>query len=135
MSNWFGLPARRVAGRVRPRPISVELSNIGRGTLINISESGALVDISDPQNVGREVAFSLEWDRLRLDLRGSIVRCKLRQEGGGRLVWAEATSYEIAVRFAEMPASSAKILADVIGALSGVSNGKVVDMALRRKHR
>jgi len=104
------------------RPISVELSTIGRGTLINISQSGALVNIPVRQKVGREVTFALRTHGL--DLRASIVRCEPHRDAAGeRLAWTGVTSYDIAVRFGEMPTASATTLRKVIAVLSGV-NGR-----------
>jgi hypothetical protein len=125
MSSRTSLPrSRRGAGRVRPRSLPIELLPSGRGTVVNMSQSGALVNMAARQTIGSEVAFILRWHRRNLELRGHVVRCEARQEDRARLVWAEPMSYYVAVRFANMPASSAQTLAMLISTISSVIDGE-----------
>ena len=121
MSSGTSLPPpRRGAGRVRPGSLRIELWASGRGTVVNMSQSGALVNLPARHKIGSEVALTLHWHRRTLELRGHVVRCEAHHEVGARWVWAEATSYHVAVRFATMPASSAQTLATLIGTMSSL---------------
>src|SRR5215207_9303020 len=95
--------AVRSANRVRPGPLPIDGSTTGRGTVVDISESGALVTTALRQRVGSHLAFTVRWHHVKLELCGFVVRCKVHQESCARLVWTDVTSYDIAVQFANVP--------------------------------
>jgi hypothetical protein len=116
-------PSRRGAGRVRPGSLFIELWPPGRGTVINMSQSDALANLAARQTIGSEIALTVRWHRWSLELRGQVGRCEARHEGGARRVWADAMRYDVAVRFATLPAAAAQTLATLISTISGGVDG------------
>lgn len=87
--------------RVRPGPLRVRLHRTCEGILVDISESGALVQVPWSLSPDRQVTFNLEIGETPLQLRGRVVRSSPH-----RLQMAEATltrtEYQVAVEFSEL---------------------------------
>ncbi len=92
----------RRAKRVRPGPLRVRLHRTCEGILVDISESGALVQVPWALSPDRQVTFNLEIGDTPLQLRGRVVRSSPH-----RLQMAEATlsrtEYQVAVEFSDLP--------------------------------
>ena len=65
---------RRQAKRVRPGPLKVRLHRLCQGTLIDISEAGALVWLPIEQVPDKQVTLQVEWKGETVHLPARIVR-------------------------------------------------------------
>jgi len=92
----------RRAKRVRPGPLRVRLHRTCEGILVDISESGALVQVPLALSPDRQVTLNLEIGDTPLQLRGRVIRSSPH-----KLQMAEATlartEYQVAVEFSELP--------------------------------
>jgi hypothetical protein len=92
----------RRSPRVHPGPLRVRLHRTCEGILVNISASGALVQVPWSLSPDRQVTFNLEIGDTPLQLRGRVVRSMPH-----RLQMAEATlgrtEYHVAVEFSDLP--------------------------------
>ena len=92
----------RRAKRVRPGPLRVRLHRTCEGILVDISESGALVQVPWALAPDRQVTLNLEMGDTPLQLRARVVRSSPH-----KLQMAEATlartEYQVAVEFSELP--------------------------------
>ena len=99
----------RRAKRVRPGPLRVRLHRTCEGILVDISESGALVQVPWALSPDRQVVFHLEVGDAPLQLRGRVVRSSPH-----KLEMAEATlartEYQVAVQFSDLPPDQAAAL-------------------------
>jgi hypothetical protein len=99
----------RRAKRVRPGPLRVRLHRTCEGILVDISESGALVQVPLALSPDRQVTFNLEIGDTALQLRGRVVRSSPH-----KLQMAEATlartEYQVAVEFSELPSDQVAAL-------------------------
>lgn len=88
--------------RVRPGPLRVRLHRTCEGILVDISESGALIQVPWAMTPDRQVTVNLDIGDTLLQLGGRVVRSSPH-----RLQMAEATlartEYQIAVEFSELP--------------------------------
>jgi len=82
------------------------------GTLVDLSELGALLDLPASGNIGSHVAFDLHWEGLPVRLQGRVVR-STPIDDVDRVAWAEPTSYHVAVEF-DLEARETLRLQDVI---------------------
>ncbi len=99
----------RRATRVHPGPLSVRLHRTCEGILVNISESGALVQIPSSLSPDLAVTVHLEGGDAPLQLSGRVVRSIPH-----KLEMAEATltrtEYQVAVQFSDLPPDQAAAL-------------------------
>lgn len=97
------------ARRVQPGPLRVRLHRECEGILVNISETGALVQVPWALAPDKQITFKLEIEDASLQLSGRVVRTKPQQ-----LQMAEATlarmEYQVAVRFTDLPPEQAAAL-------------------------
>lgn len=97
------------AKRVRPGPLRVRLHRECEGILVNISETGALVQVPWALAPDKQISFRLEIEDASLQLSGRVVRTKPQQ-----LQMAEATlarmEYQVAVEFSDLPPEQAAAL-------------------------
>ena len=95
--------------RVRPGPLRVRLHRTCEGILVDISESGALVQVPGAMAPDRQVTVNLDIGDTPLQLRGRVVR-----SSPYNLQMAEATlartEYQIAVEFSDLPADQVTAL-------------------------
>lgn len=99
----------RRAPRVRPGPLRVRLHRTCEGILVDISASGALVQVPWSLSPDRQVTVNVDIGDTPLQLRGRVVRSMPH-----KLQMAEATlartEYHIAVEFSDLPADQAAAL-------------------------
>ena len=107
-------PTQRRGQRVRPGPLRVDLHSGSSGTLIDLSESGALLELPAGQPVGQRVSFDLHWDATTILMHGRIVRSTPRYEGSWRVEWMEPASYHVAVEFFDVAGQCATTLRDIL---------------------
>jgi len=69
-----------------------------KGSLVDLSEYGALLDLPGPAGIGSHVGFDLHWDASSVRLQGRVVRCS-PVDDMDRVAWAEPTSYHVAIDF------------------------------------
>ena len=65
---------RRRSERVRIGPLRVRLHRTCEGILIDLSETGALVQLPAAPALQKAVTLQLEWDDLTLHLKARVVR-------------------------------------------------------------
>lgn len=99
-------PARRRAERVRPGPLRVRLHRACEGFLINLSETGALVQLPVAQAPQKLVTLQVEWGEVTLRLRARVVRSSPQRVElpTATLVRSE---YQVAVEFSDGEAAAA----------------------------
>jgi hypothetical protein len=107
-------PKERRAARLRPGPLRVDLQSGGTGTLVDLSEFGALLDLPTPNDVDSHVSFDLHWENVPVRLHGRVVRSTPRYEGPWRIAWTEPASYHVAVEFFDLAAQCATTLRDLL---------------------
>jgi len=88
---------RRGAPRAQPGPLRVRVPRGGDGILVNVSESGALMQVSTPQQVDTDIDVSLDWDGVSVYLKGRVVRCSSIAQRD-----VAVPLYYLAVRFGEL---------------------------------
>jgi hypothetical protein len=93
---------RRRAGRFRPGPLRVQLAGGPGGTLVDLSEFGALLILPGACDVGSFVSFDLHLEDGDVRLHGRVVRCSPSYEEAWRLEWVEPSSYKVAVDFFDL---------------------------------
>ena len=100
---------RRRAARVRPGPLRVRLHRTCEGILVDISETGALVQVPSSLAADKPVTLSLESQDMLLRLPGRVVRSIPHQ-----LELASATlarkEYKVAVEFSELASDQVEAL-------------------------
>ena len=107
-------PQRR-GHRVRPGPLRVEIHGGASGTLVDLSEYGALLELPAPERVGSRLSFDLHWDDVPLVMHGRVVRSTPRYEGSWRVEWMEPINYHVAVEFFDVAAQSTTTLRELLG--------------------
>jgi hypothetical protein len=104
---------RRRAARVQPGPLRVRLHRTCEGILVDISETGALVQVPSALAADKPVTLSLESPDMLLRLPGRVVRSIPHQ-----LELAAATlarkEYKVAVEFSELPSDQVEALRRLI---------------------
>jgi hypothetical protein len=93
---------RRRAARVRPGPLRVRLHRTCEGILLDISETGALVQVPTSMPADRAVTLSLESADTLLRLPGRVVRSSPHQVELASATLARK-EYKVAVEFSEIP--------------------------------
>ena len=93
---------RRRATRVRPGPLRVRLHRTCEGILVDISETGALVQVPSSIAADRPVTLSLESHDALLRLPGRVVRSIPHQVELASATLARK-EYKIAVEFTTLP--------------------------------
>jgi hypothetical protein len=106
----------RRSKRVRPGPLRVDVGEGRSGTLIDLSELGALLDLPVPQEVDSYASFDLHADEGMVTLHGRVVRCTARYETPWRVAWEdpEPATYHVAVEFFDIVAHSATTLREIL---------------------
>ena len=107
-------PAQRRAERVRPGPLRIDVHQGPSGTLIDLSEYGALLELPAGQPVGGRLTFDLHWDTTPILMHGRVVRSTPRYEGSWRVEWMEPDSYHVAVEFFDLAAQCATTLRELL---------------------
>ena len=105
-----GRTTQRRAARLRPGPLRVELASGRSGTLLDLSEFGALLDLPAPEPVDRHISFDLHCDGGPVTLQGRVVRATPRYDGAWRVEWVEPLSYHVGVEFFDLAAQCATTL-------------------------
>jgi hypothetical protein len=104
---------RRRATRVRPGPLRVRLHRTCEGILVDISETGALVQVPSSLAANKPVTLSLESPDTLLRLPGRVVRSIPHQ-----LELASATlarkEYKVAVEFSDLASDQVEALRRLI---------------------
>lgn len=104
---------RRRAARVRPGPLRIRLHRTCEGILVDISETGALVQVPSSLAADKSVTLSLETDDALLRLPARVVRSIPHQ-----LELAAATlarkEYKVAVEFSDLPDDQVNALRHLI---------------------
>jgi hypothetical protein len=117
-----GLPIeRRRANRVRSGPLRVVLDTGAVGTLVDLNEFGARIELPAPQEVNSRMAFDLHWEGVTVRLQGRVVRSMPYFDEEARLTWGEPASYHVALEFFDLAAECAITLHDVVWKLSRAS--------------
>jgi hypothetical protein len=93
---------RRRAARVRPGPLRIRLHRTCEGILLDISETGALVQVPTSMPADRTVTLSLESPDTMLRLPGRVVRSIPHQVELASATLARK-EYQVAVEFSEIP--------------------------------
>ena len=107
-------PTQRRAHRVRPGPLRVDIQAGPSGTLVDLSEYGALLELPEPQAVGGSISFDLHWDGTPILMHGRIVRSSPRYEGSWRVEWMEPVSHQVAVEFFDLAAQCTTTLRELL---------------------
>jgi hypothetical protein len=101
-------PVRR-AQRVSPGPLRVRLHRTCEGFLVNISETGALVQVPWSMTPDRQITLNLEVQDALLRLPARVVRSVPQP-----LQTAEATlrrtEYKVALEFSDLPPDQVEAL-------------------------
>jgi hypothetical protein len=105
---------RRRAVRVEPGPLRVRLKGMWDGTLIDISELGALVQLPVPQTIHTTITLEVEWEHATLLLEGRVVRSSPSPVEGSRPPLG-LTDYYVAIEFAPLPEQSGDTLKSIVG--------------------
>jgi hypothetical protein len=93
---------RRRSERVRPGPLRVRLQRALEGILVDISETGALVQVASAILPDREVVLNLEARDSILQLRARVVRSNPHQVQLATATVARR-EYHVAVEFSDLP--------------------------------
>ena len=107
-------PTQRRAERVRPGPLRVDIQSGPSGTLIDLSEFGALLELPAPQTVGGSISFDLHWDGTPILMHGRVVRSTPRYEGSWRVEWMEPDNHHVAVEFFYLAAQCTTTLREIL---------------------
>jgi hypothetical protein len=118
LQSWLvsddGKSKQRRAERRRPGPLRVDLSSGDFGTLIDLSEFGALLELPTHNPVDSHLQFDLQSEQGAVSLQGRVVRSTPRYETSFRVTWTEPTSYHVAVEFFDLGSQCAMTLKDVL---------------------
>lgn len=109
-----GKARQRRAERLRPGPLRVDIEAGSSGTVVDLSEFGALLDLPAPGEVNTQLAFDLHWDGIPVRLHGRVVRSTPNYDGASRVAWLEPASYHVAVEFFDLVGQCAITLQDVL---------------------
>ena len=109
---------RRRANRVKSGPLPVVLETGASGTLVDLNEIGACIELPAPQDVHGRVSIDLNWEGVTVRLQGRVVRSTPYFDEVARLTWGEPASYHVALEFFDLAAECAITLHDVVWQLS-----------------
>lgn len=104
---------RRRAARVRPGPLRVRLHRTCEGILVDISETGALVQLPAAQPRSKQITLHLEWQDVILLLQARVVRSQPYQLELPTATLARR-DYHVAVEFADMTREAATVLQSLL---------------------
>jgi len=105
---------RRRARRTRCEPLRVRLNVYREGTLVDLSQGGALVHLrSEPPAVSAQVTLAIEWHERTLHLPARVVRLAAR---GGADAGKDPSQreHEVALEFLPPGADAASDLARLV---------------------
>jgi len=107
-------PDRRRTERTVCEPLRVRLNVYREGTLIDLSQGGALVNLqSEPPPIGTQVTLAIEWSERTLHLPARMVRSIARGVQNGSAAQGQ-TEYQVALEFLTPGADAASDLARLI---------------------
>ena len=109
-----GKSKQRRAERRRPGPLRVDLPSGDYGTLVDLSEFGALLELPTPNAVDSHLHFDLQSEHGAVSLQGRVVRSTPHYETSFRVTWTEPTSYHVAVEFFDLGSQCAMTLKDLL---------------------
>ena len=89
------------------------------GTLLDLSQFGALLALSSAHLINSRLTFDLYWEGIPVQLNGRVVRSTACYDGVERLTWDEPSSYHVAVEFFDVTAECAMTLHDVVRRAAG----------------
>ena len=118
MTDPSQLIERRRAARVKSGPLRVVLASGPSGTLVDLNEFGARLELSVEQEVNTRVSFDLYWEGVPVRLQGRVVRSTPVFDATARLTWGEPASYYVALEFFDLASECAITLHDVVWKLS-----------------
>ena len=104
---------RRRAVRVRPGPLRVRLHRTCEGILVDISETGALVQVPASQAPQKTLTLQLEWRDAIVPLRARVVRSKPHQVHLATATLARA-EYQVAVEFSDISPDDVLLLKNIV---------------------
>jgi hypothetical protein len=84
------------------------------GTLLDISESGALLELAKPEPVGSHIAFELHSEGGPVTLQGRVVRAIPKYDGAWRVEWQEPVSFHVGIEFFDLAAQCATTLRQIL---------------------
>jgi hypothetical protein len=91
----------------------VRLHRACEGILVDISETGALVQVPSPQAPQKTVTLQVEWGDAVFPLRGRIVRSLPHRVELATATLARA-EYQVAVDFSDVTPDEATILKSIV---------------------
>jgi hypothetical protein len=109
---------RRRAKRLKSGPLRVVLETGTSGTLVDLNEFGARLELPASQDVNSRLAFDLHWEGVTVRLQGRVVRSTPYFDDEARLTWGEPASYHVALEFFDLASECAITLHDVVFRLS-----------------
>lgn len=104
---------RRRSQRVSPGPLRVRLHRTCEGILVDISETGALVQVPSSMPPDRRVRLNLESHHGLLRLPGRVVRSIPQQVQLAAATLAR-TEFKVAVEFSDLPEDQVSALRRLI---------------------
>jgi hypothetical protein len=112
---------RRRADRVKSGPLRVVIESGTSGTLVDLNEFGARLELPLTQEINTPMSFDLYWEGVPVRLQGRVVRSTPLFDANARLTWGEPASYHVALEFFDLAAECAITLHDVVWKLSRAS--------------
>ena len=100
---------RRRAVRVRPGPLRVRLHRTCEGILVDISETGALVQVPSSQAAQKHVTLQVEWHDVMVPLRARVIRSLPHRVQLATATLARA-EYQVALEFSDISPAEATFL-------------------------
>jgi hypothetical protein len=79
--------------------LRVEVTQTVVGTLVDLNEFGALIDLPAPFEPDSRLSFDVFWEGSPIRLHGRVVRSTPSYERDSRLTWGEPSGYHVAVEF------------------------------------
>ena len=104
---------RRRAVRVRPGPLRVRLHRACEGILVDISETGALVQVPSSQATQKHVTLQVEWQDAVVPLRARVVRSMPQRVHLATATLARA-EYQVALEFSDITPAEAAFLKTMV---------------------
>jgi hypothetical protein len=104
-------PAQRRARRLQTSAVRVHLSP---GTVINLSEVGALLELPVRVELGSTLSFRLECDGTVATLHGRVMWSQPPRDLHARVEWRESDRYQVGVEFIDVSDQSRTTLREVL---------------------
>jgi hypothetical protein len=95
-------PEQRRAERRRPGALRVDLDSGRTGTLLNLSEYGALLDLPLAGSLQTQLSFDLRLETGPVRLHGRVVRSTPHYDPMWRIEWLAPVSYHVAIEFIDL---------------------------------